>query len=203
MTSQKSADRERPAEELDRRLLLVARDILETEGLEALTLRAAARAAGVSHMAPYRHYASKDELLAAVAEEGFRDLAHAMDDAIKGHRDPMKQLEYISIAYLGFAIRNPALYRLMFGAHLPNRGRFNALVEAGNEAFQKFADATGTHGDSCPASTPTASSASRNAITAWALAHGLASLNIDGLIALTKPDDPIHAKEVAALLNAR
>jgi AcrR family transcriptional regulator len=202
MMMEKNSDRERPVEELDRRLISVARVILETEGLEALTLRAAARAAGVSHMAPYRHYASKDELLAAVAEEGFRDLARALDDATAtGHATT--HLENISVAYLGFAVRNPALYRLMFGAHLPNRGRFSALVDAGNEAFQRFVQAIDPEAKPHAAAGPASSVASRKAVAAWALAHGLASLNIDGLISLSGPDDPGHARDVIALLDAR
>ncbi len=59
-------------------LLEAALWLVETEGTEALTLRAAARRAGVSQAAPYRHFASKEALLAAVAEDGFRAMTAAM-----------------------------------------------------------------------------------------------------------------------------
>src|SRR5215467_12607566 len=55
--------------------------ILAEEGVQALTLRAAARRAGVSHNAPYRHFADKEALLAAIAEEGFIDLAARVEEA--------------------------------------------------------------------------------------------------------------------------
>ncbi|HOV04694.1 MAG TPA: helix-turn-helix domain-containing protein, partial [Kaistiaceae bacterium] len=69
-------------------LIAEAMRILETDGLEALSLRAVARAAKVSHAAPYRHFADKDALLAAVSACGFLALAEAMEAAAAGIDDP-------------------------------------------------------------------------------------------------------------------
>ena len=120
------------------RLAATARGILERDGLQALTLRAAAREAGVSHMAPYRHFKDKDELLAAVAEEGFSELAAYMD-TMAASGDPRAS----GIAYVNFALDNPALYRLMFGAGLPSPARFPWLLAAGSEAFRHSLPARG------------------------------------------------------------
>ena len=73
-------------EGLKARLVASARDLLEREGLEAASLRGAARGAGVSHMAPYRHFKDKDELLAAVAEQGFREMTQFIDAATAARR---------------------------------------------------------------------------------------------------------------------
>lgn len=185
-------------EDLNRRLIKVARSILETEGLEALTLRAAARLAGVSHMAPYRHYDSKDDLLAAVAEEGFKNLATAIDNSFDGASDPQTRLRALSRAYVTFALGNPALYRLMFGANLPNRSRFPGLVAACHECFSRcvavVAPEAGSDGQNLPMP--------RKAVATWSFVHGLASLAIDGLVPLPEKTDPAFLEEVDALLAA-
>ena len=185
-------------EDLNRRLIKVARTILETEGLEALTLRAAARLAGVSHMAPYRHYESKDDLLAAVAEEGFKSLTAAMDQTADGTSDPQVRLRALARAYLTFALGNPALYRLMFGANLPNRSRFPGLVAACHDCSSRcvavVAPEAGLEGKNL--------ALPRKAIATWSFVHGLASLAIDGLVPLPEKTDPAFLDEVDALLAA-
>ena len=157
-------------------------EILERKGLEALTLRAAARAAGVSHMAPYRHFADKDALLAAVAARGFSDLGRDMARAAGRKQAESNGLQAIGKAYLKFARRRPALYRLMFGPSLTGRERFPDLDKAGSATFAHCAEAVAA-----------ALSRKRNvrdtdieaaAVATWALVHGLASLLIDGRVAL-------------------
>ncbi len=200
MKDEKDPGRGRPSQDLDQRLLTVARQILEREGLEALTLRAAARAAGVSHMAPYRHYASKDELLAAVAEHGFRALTQEMDEATAKRADQAGRLECLGINYVLFAVHNPALYRLMFGANLPNRARFPGLVEAGNSALLRCTRAVNgeaKQGEEMMTSEPTG-----EAVAIWSLVHGLASLAIDGLIALPDAKSANLKKEIQTVLHA-
>ena len=63
-------------------LIVASMAILAEEGAAALTLRKAARKAGVSHAAPYRHFADKDALLAAIAEEGFQRLSAMIETAV-------------------------------------------------------------------------------------------------------------------------
>ena len=127
---------------LKARLVLMARRLLERDGLDALTLRAAAREFGVSHMAPYRHFKDKGELLAAVAEQGFRELRGHMDGATATEGDPLAS----GIAYVNFALDNPALYKLMFGAGLASLASSPGLMAAGAEAFQRCLDASGATG---------------------------------------------------------
>lgn len=94
-------------------LILLALETLEASGPEAIALRNLAERAGVSVMAPYRHFADKATLLDAVARTGFRELSkafHAVDDA----SNPRKALLAFGIAYVRFAHQRPGLFRLMF-----------------------------------------------------------------------------------------
>ncbi len=169
-----------------------ARKLLERDGLEALTLRAAAREAGVSHMAPYRHFKDKDELLAAVAEQGFRELTAYMDGATASGGGRLAS----GVAYVSFALDNPALYRLMFGAGLASLATSPGLLAAGAEAFQRCLDASGAGGPAAgDDETPAA------AIALWSAVHGLASLAIDGLVRLP-PQGPERDARIASILQA-
>src|ERR1700688_590333 len=97
-------------------LIRSAREILESEGYEALTLRAAARRARVSQAAPYNHFADKAALLAAIAALGFKEFASAMRQEMDAIVDPQARLNATGIAYVAFATSNPGLFKLMFGS---------------------------------------------------------------------------------------
>ena len=146
----------------------------------------------MSHMAPYRHFKDKDELLAAVAEQGFRELTAFMDRAAAARGDARAG----GIAYVSFAVENPALYRLMFGAGLGAAGRFPGLKAAGAEAFQRCLLASGT-----PRRSPQGNGETPAiAIALWSMVHGLASLAIDGL-PLRPPQGPVRDARIEAILN--
>ena len=100
--------------DLRRALILAAEKVLERDGPNALSLRGVAREAGVSAAAPYHHFKDKDELLAAVAHQGFEMLAEAMDRASSDIEDPLKRVNAIGVAYVCFARDNRALYHLMY-----------------------------------------------------------------------------------------
>src|SRR5216117_2127251 len=91
-------------------LLRAAGERLEKQGITALSLREAARRAGVSHNAPYRHFADREALLAALAAEGFAMLA----ERLRGQ--PGREM---GEAYVRFALEQPQRFRLMFGGLLP------------------------------------------------------------------------------------
>ncbi len=145
------------------------------EGVDqsAISLREAARRAGVSAMAPYRHFADKDALLAAIAAVGFGRLADDLQAADGSSTDPAAALVAQGVAYVAFACAHPSLFRLMFGTALPKS--HSDLAETGNNAFSVLASRVGSM------SSPEA--ASDQAIGLWAVAHGLASLAIDGRLA--------------------
>jgi AcrR family transcriptional regulator len=100
--------------DLCRGLVDAARRILESDGPNALSLRAVAREAGVSPAAPYHHFKDKGELLDAVALEGWDALGEALNEAkAKAPLDAIVVAE-LGVAYVCFARDNPALYRVMY-----------------------------------------------------------------------------------------
>ena len=148
----------------------------------ALSLREAARRAGVSAMAPYRHFPDKEALLAAVAEVGFERLAAALGAADAG-ADGLAALVAQGHAYVGFALAEPALFRLMFG---PTFAKADPSAKEGESAtaFAVLAERVAA----------LASPAEREfvALHCWAVVHGLASLALDGKI----DRDPVALERV-------
>src|SRR5436190_664139 len=143
--------------DLPRALVRAATDLLDKHGLALVTLRKVARKAGVSHAAPYRHFPSLDHLLAAVAEQGFRELGDALKD-----RPPAEMGE----AYVRFCLGRPALFRLMFSGGLPGLG------EASRAVYRSLVEALRAQRD--------IAQPERAAAAAWALVHGLSTLLLDG-----------------------
>src|SRR6266852_2916030 len=113
--------------DLPRALLDAALHIVETQGTQALTLRAAARLAGVSQTAPYRHFANKEAILAAVAEEGFRSLMAAMAHAAVLADSPLQRLRAVGLAYVTFATHHSSHFRVMFGREMADRSASTSL----------------------------------------------------------------------------
>jgi AcrR family transcriptional regulator len=169
--------------DLPRALVDAAVNLVETEGVDALTLRGAARKAGVSQAAPYRHFADKQALLAAVAEEGFRSLTEDMRRAsARCEEDPLGHFRALGQAYVEFALAHPAHYRVMFGHAGVDRRTHSSLASAANETFGLLAAAirrcqqTGLVRPGDP---------EELALAVWSATHGLASLVIEGQLMAT------------------
>ncbi|MBO9624335.1 MAG: TetR/AcrR family transcriptional regulator [Sphingomonas sp.] len=148
------------------RLVQVAMEML-AEGASELSLRSVARAAGVSAMAPYRHFPDKAALLSAVADAGFvmlRASLEAADAEVSGREALVAQ----GLAYLAFARAHPALFRLMFSGvcETPEPG------DAGGSAYAVLARRVERIVPAAHAAVATTA--------AWAIVHGLAMLALDG-----------------------
>jgi AcrR family transcriptional regulator len=157
-------------------LIAAASDLLAREGPLGVTLRGAARHAGVSQAAPYRHFPSKSALLAAVAEEGFRSLTRAMSRAVRRHRgEPVRALEAMAAAVVGFAAEEPSLYRLMSGPAV--RGRDHPSLRAAATASWDLVAAAIR--DCQRAGRMRAGDPEPLGFVFWALIHGLAVLVVD------------------------
>lgn len=155
--------------------------LLQESGPEALTLRKLAQRLGVSAMAPYRHYPDKDALLAAIAADGFRQLQARLEAAETAGDPARSPLLREGIAYVMFALEQPALFRLMFGTNRP-KGRDPELDSARAAAFAALM----RH---MRAGAPEPARAVR-ARGCWALVHGVASLLLDGLLQIPADEQP-------------
>lgn len=157
--------------------------LIEDKGITAWTLREVARVAGVSHAAPYWHFADKEALLAAVAAEGFVDLRARMERARDGvaAKSPLAGLRALAHAYVALAIAQPSHFRIMFGPELAGRTHLHPdLAREGDAAFQVLVgqiDRAQRAGEIAPGD-PRPQIA-----TAWSMVHGLAFLFIDDRIA--------------------
>ncbi len=158
-------------------LLEAARAILEEQDLSALTLRAVARRAGVSHAAPYRHFPNHEALLVELGLEGFAELRHFIVDAGKVGGPESDRIANIGAAYMRFVAKRPAVARLMFGPQLPHREKFPALTVA--------ADAIGTE-------IGAALSDPNLGLAVWAAVHGLAMLVLENVIDLGQRRSGLH-----------
>lgn len=163
--------------DLRRALLDEAARTIRSRGIEALTLRDVGSRLGVSRTALYRHFANKSALLAAVAREGFvrfrQDLLEAWERA--GGRQA--GFDAMGVAYVRFAMENPAHYRVMFGGFRDFCAKEPELESAATAAFQVLVDALAS-----------LQAPRRNrreeldqlAHFIWAMVHGVAMLGIDG-----------------------
>lgn len=116
--------------DLRRALLDAALATLAAGGAEALSFRTLGKRVGVDHTAAYRHFADKRALLAALAEEGFDELARDVATAAAGPGSAHARLLSVLRSYVGFALAAPHRYALMFGPRLNEDGAFPTLETA-------------------------------------------------------------------------
>ncbi len=155
-------------------LVRAALELIAQKGPAGFTFAEAARWAGVSPAAPYRHFRDRDELLASVALRGFEQFAAALSRAWDdGRPDPFKAFERVGKAYLEFARTEPALYSAMFEAGIPLETN-PELREAGERAFAVLRTATERLVATLPAQNRPP--VLMMALHIWALSHGIASL---------------------------
>jgi AcrR family transcriptional regulator len=120
-------------------LLAAAEPLLAQKGVTGLSLREVAKAAGVSHAAPYRHFHDKTALIEALAAEGFHRLREGCKQAeIRYPSNPARQLADAGMAYLFFAIEKPAIIHLMFGGVLSLDDCSVELKQAADAAFESL-----------------------------------------------------------------
>ena len=176
--------------DLRRALVDAAVEIITDKGAEAFTLREAARRLGVNHRAAYRHFADKTSLLAAVAEQGFAALGEATraEIAAAAATDPEARLLAMARAYVAWADRHPAHFRVMFGPR---------LNEDGPPAFEAtMAEAYGVLEQEIRA---VLSEAPADAVIAyWATLHGLASLVLMKRVRVRRENLPAWIDRVVA-----
>ena len=155
-------------------LLDAALELIAAKGPAGFTVAEAARLAGVSPAAPYRHFRDADALLAEVALRGFERLAEALRKAWNnGAPNPMAAFEDMGRAYLAFARSEPAYYAAMFDSRIASEAHPN-LQAAGDRAFNVLRDAAEVLSASFPKERRPPSL--MIALHIWAMSHGIASL---------------------------
>jgi len=166
--------------DLENALLDAAVRQIAEVGVRGMSLREVARMVGVSHAAVYRHFPSKESLIAKVAEDGFRKLSAAMASAGgQGGDNPMDRFKAVGLAYIDFALAHPQHLQLMFGGVIKSPEDFPELQQAGREAksgLAVFVRGLAASGYCSP------EEADIVALSAWSQVHGLATLIISGQV---------------------
>lgn len=163
-------------------LMRAAEALIGDVGPRAFTLREVARRAGVSHNAPYRHFKSRNDLLLAVAAEGFERLRASMTTRMERGASARERLVLCGCGYVEFALRWPQHFMVMFDLAELFEGK-PGETEIGESAFQVLLDAIEAaqranvlpSGDRLP-----------RAWVAWSLVHGIAKLAIGGNLPLSQ-----------------
>ncbi len=173
--------------------------ILSEDGLPALSLRKVAARAGVSHSAPYAHFADKQALIAAIALEGFQQLFERLQAGMsKVTPHPEQRLVEIACAYVRFAQESPATFKLMFSGILENQGDNLDLTAISRTSFNLLVDLVhiAQQQDTLPEGP-----AEVLAVSLWSLVHGLASLLLERQISHTILDQYTLEELVMAALS--
>lgn len=158
---------------LRERILDQSLAIIEQSGIEALSLRAVARDLGVSHQAPYKHFPSRDHVVAQLVARAYATFSGALREAVKGH-DAHGRLAAMGVTYLDYAAKHPLHYRLMFETELPASKEHPDMLAQARNAFELLVQAL--------TDLPERASAGRaqiegEALFIWSSLHGAASLS--------------------------
>jgi AcrR family transcriptional regulator len=165
--------------DLRKQLIAAAEDIILERGVDGFTLREAARRAGVSPAAPAHHFGDARGLLSEVALMGFQEFGDALIEADKrGGSDPNQRLYEQGLAYVNFAMKNPARFQLMFSPGKCDMGYKN-LGEVADRSFQVLESAVRAASGLEPTDKMTPD-ANGLLMAMWSLVHGFAHLGLGG-----------------------
>ena len=148
--------------------------IIETSGVESLSLREVSRRLGVSHQAPYKHFPSRDHILAEIVGRAYAAFAEYLESRRKPG-DPHGDLKAMGECYLTYALSHPLQYRLMFGTPLPDPAEHPEMLRQARHAFALLRDGIAK----LPADRRKPSDEKGVALDAlfiWSALHGLASV---------------------------
>jgi AcrR family transcriptional regulator len=162
------------SEDVRSEILKASLELIDEGGLGGFSMREAARRAHVSHQAPYHYFADRESILAELVRDGFEQLYARMSAAADGAATAGTRLAAMGEAYISFAIERSALFRLMFREEMVDIGHHLEAKAAADRAFHLLAETVlgqkppGAIDDPAPI------------IAVWSLAHGLASLELEG-----------------------
>lgn len=154
-------------------LLEAAEAVLEENGIEGFSLRAVAKRAGVSHAAPAHHFKDTGALLTALAAIGYKRFVEGQEvREASSPQNPSDQMIANGLGYVDFAIKHPALFRLIFSSNRTNY-EDEELTNAANAAFEKLVSGIGQLRGSDPR---TDEDGMVDVLAAWCIVHGIADL---------------------------
>jgi AcrR family transcriptional regulator len=176
-TKIRRVETKRPYHHGDLRAALIhaALSLIEQHGVKGLALSDAARLAGVSVAAPYRHFKDKEAMMAEIAAEGFVLFRDALARASRSNpEDKVKRLVEMGVAYVDFALQHSSHFKVMWESGIP-KGKYPELGQTAYEAYLLLQKAAF---DLLPEAHPDRQQALVS--TAWSVVHGYAMLTLEG-----------------------
>src|SRR5512139_1770343 len=169
--------------DLKNALIKAGADLLSKEGASALSLRKVAQKAGVSHAAPYAHFADKQALIAAISTEGYRDLYDRIALVAERYRaDPVGRLVESSWAYVQYALDEPDHFKVTLSGMIEKEQDYPAFVETAQRTFGLVVEIVGQ----CQqAGVLRKGLPDLTAVSNWSLIHGFATLLLEKQISHT------------------
>jgi AcrR family transcriptional regulator len=166
--------------DLKNALIKAGVEILAREGLSGLSLRKVAKLAGVSHAAPYAHFADKQALIAAISTEGFKQLYAQIESVRAAQEDnPSGLLTETAWATIQFALIEPDRFKLMFSSVLDKEKDYPDFVESSQQNFRQLVEIV----EHCQnTAILKAGPADLVAVSVWGVVHGLIMLVLEGQI---------------------
>ena len=157
--------------------------ILAREGVSGLSLRKVAKQAGVSHAAPYSHFADKQALIAAISTEGFKQLHVQIEEIISAKQNnPAALLVETAWAYMQFALNEPDRFKLMFSSVLEKEKEYPDYVQYSQQNFSQIVEIVKI----CQAEKILRTdSPELTTVSVWSAVHGLIMLILEGQISHT------------------
>jgi len=166
--------------DLKNALIQAGADILSSEGTAALSLRKVAARAGVSHSAPYAHFADKQALIAAISASGFNRLYEQVTSAVERHKgDLHTMLLEVADTYVSFALENPACFKVMFSGVLEKEKEYPEFVEASQRNFYQLEELVRQWQEG---GLLKAGDVQLQATALWSLVHGFIALLLENQI---------------------
>lgn len=144
--------------------------IIAKGGIDSLSLRDVARRLGVSHQAPYKHFPSREHILAEVVGRAFASFAAYLEQRPRSE-DPYRDLGHLGQSYLDYARKHPLHYQLMFGTRLPDPALHPDMLAKAEHAFAALREAIAKLPGRLPHS-----DIDLDALFAWSVVHGLAGI---------------------------
>jgi AcrR family transcriptional regulator len=165
-----------PRNDLRQKVLKAGLTLIEEGGLDRLSMREAARKAGVSHQAPYHHFGDREAILAAIATQGFAMLHEELERSLeKIAASRNGAIEAVARGYVNFALRHPGYFRVMFRSDAVPIAKYPEALKNADAAFGALVQVINKSFAGEPSEVRL-----NLAYGCWAFAHGLATLLLDG-----------------------
>lgn len=185
--------------DLKNALIEAGLDVLSKEGVSALSLRRVAQKAGVSHTAPYAHFADKQALIAAISTAGYERLYQAIGSVVAEHeQNPARQLLEGAWAYVRFALDDPAHFKVTLSGVVEKEQDYPAFVEVSKKSFAQvvaIVQACQAKGVLRPGEPDVV------AVGVWSMMHGLVSLLLENQVPHSVVDRMTVRRMLVTTLN--